>query len=218
MYSPSHVVHRNTASSNNPAQAKRMLPVEIGGHVSTSHFVPTLLPPHKATASTSPLAIAALFLEENTPGVSQPALGNARNQLCCVLIWNEPFQSRYAVFAERYTCLTGVTFPLTLRFGPRNGQTRLAVGANPRREEAETCDPCGVEYVYRLPVGYRPRLFTYCPCGTIGEQRRDAPVFVSFPNCSRQTTFSCRKSILCFVTGCKLRRPLLVKHHHAHQA
>ena len=50
-----------------------MLPVQIGGQAVTSHLVPALLPPHRKTVKSRLPVTSALFLDCDTPGVSQCA-------------------------------------------------------------------------------------------------------------------------------------------------
>src|SRR2546430_1645608 len=52
LLAPSQFVQRKIPSSSRPAQQKRELPVQIGGHVATMNFVPVLFPPHRKIAKT----------------------------------------------------------------------------------------------------------------------------------------------------------------------
>ncbi len=64
---PSNRVNLKIASNkSSPATKKRVPPVHMGGQVATNHLVPTVLPPHKMTTSSSPPAMLVLFFDSDT--------------------------------------------------------------------------------------------------------------------------------------------------------
>lgn len=63
---PSQLVQRNSPAISSPAQRKRVLPVTTGGHVSTSHFVPVLLPPQRKMPNARLTPIAKLVFPRRT--------------------------------------------------------------------------------------------------------------------------------------------------------